>query len=103
MDANHSAYPTHPARFQKPKTEDQTKIFEVLNGDPEFKHVLDDIKANGPEAMNKYLDDTELMIKVSEKLKAAGLSAGPRQMPPPLAAVAPAESAVAQVSWGAAC
>jgi len=40
---------------------------QALENDPELKPMFDDIKANGPDAMMKYLGNEELMRKVSQK------------------------------------
>merc|ERR1711924_586584 len=36
--------------------------------DPELKPMFDDIKANGPDVVMKYLGDESLMQKISQKL-----------------------------------
>lgn len=62
----------------------------VLKDDPELKDVFEDMKTNGASAMQKYWDDTELMLKISQKLRALNL--GPGQDPSG-AAAAPAAPA----------
>eukprot|EP00879_Flechtneria_rotunda_P011121 GHRR01011618.1.p1 GENE.GHRR01011618.1~~GHRR01011618.1.p1 ORF type:complete len:304 (+),score=115.86 GHRR01011618.1:124-1035(+) len=44
-------------------------MYEALKDDPELQPVFDEVKANGPEALQKYWDDTELMSKISAKLR----------------------------------
>merc|ERR1719269_429042 len=39
-----------------------------LEQDPELKPMFDDIKANGPDVVMKYLGDESLMQKISQKL-----------------------------------
>merc|ERR1711934_1079060 len=39
-----------------------------LQEDPELKAMFDDIKANGPDVVMKYLGDENLMRKISQKL-----------------------------------
>merc|ERR1719269_309514 len=39
-----------------------------LEQDPELKPMFDDIKANGPDVIMKYLSDENLMRKISQKL-----------------------------------
>merc|ERR550537_2083452 len=39
-----------------------------LQEDPELKPMFDDIKANGPDVIMKYLQDENLMRKISQKL-----------------------------------
>lgn len=41
---------------------------KALESDPELAPVLEDIKKNGLEAMMKYYQDEELMLKVSQKM-----------------------------------
>jgi hypothetical protein len=53
--------------------------FEVLKDDPEFKHVFEEIQKEGPGAMQKYWEDTDMMSKISAKLRAANLQGGPQQ------------------------
>lgn len=50
------------------------KVFQALRDDPELKHVFDEVAAKGPGALQKYWDDTELMSKISTKLKAMKVS-----------------------------
>eukprot|EP00929_Paragymnodinium_shiwhaense_P072354 TRINITY_DN36729_c0_g1_i1.p1 TRINITY_DN36729_c0_g1~~TRINITY_DN36729_c0_g1_i1.p1 ORF type:complete len:271 (-),score=87.06 TRINITY_DN36729_c0_g1_i1:231-1043(-) len=40
----------------------------ALEEDPELAPILDDIKKNGMEAMMRYYQDEELMLRVSEKM-----------------------------------
>eukprot|EP00929_Paragymnodinium_shiwhaense_P046221 TRINITY_DN2352_c0_g1_i1.p1 TRINITY_DN2352_c0_g1~~TRINITY_DN2352_c0_g1_i1.p1 ORF type:complete len:272 (+),score=99.55 TRINITY_DN2352_c0_g1_i1:73-888(+) len=46
-------------------TQDRMK---ALEGDAELAPVLEDIKKNGLEALMKYVQDEELMLKVSQKM-----------------------------------
>eukprot|EP00448_Togula_jolla_P010325 CAMPEP_0170615224 /NCGR_PEP_ID=MMETSP0224-20130122/25223_1 /TAXON_ID=285029 /ORGANISM="Togula jolla, Strain CCCM 725" /LENGTH=168 /DNA_ID=CAMNT_0010940941 /DNA_START=63 /DNA_END=565 /DNA_ORIENTATION=+ len=41
---------------------------KALETDPELAAVFDDIKKNGLEAMMKYYQDEELMLKISKKM-----------------------------------
>mmetsp|Transcript_50222 Transcript_50222/g.109088 ORF Transcript_50222/g.109088 Transcript_50222/m.109088 type:complete len:263 (+) Transcript_50222:59-847(+) len=41
---------------------------KALENDPELASVFDDIKKNGMEAMMKYYQDEELMLKISKKM-----------------------------------
>ena len=46
----------------------QQEKIKALQEDPEFKPMFDDIKANGPDVVMKYLGDEALMRKLSQKL-----------------------------------
>jgi len=46
----------------------QQEKMRQLEQDPEFKHMFDDIKQNGPDVIMKYLQDEKLMQKISQKL-----------------------------------
>jgi hypothetical protein len=48
--------------------ENQQEKMKQLEQDPELKAMFDDIKANGPDVVMKYLQDEALMRKVSQKL-----------------------------------
>jgi hypothetical protein len=48
--------------------EGQQEKMKQLENDPEFKAMFDDIKANGPDVVMKYLGDEEMMRKLSQKL-----------------------------------
>ena len=45
-------------------------VFAALKDDPELAEVFEDVKANGMGALQKYWDDTDLMSKISSKLRA---------------------------------
>ncbi|CAD7696862.1 unnamed protein product [Ostreobium quekettii] len=47
----------------------------VLKEDPELKGVFDEIKKGGPEAIDKYWNDMELMSKISKKMAALNIGA----------------------------
>jgi len=49
-------------------TDGQQEKMKQLENDPEFKPMFDDIKANGPDVVMKYLGDENLMRKLSQKL-----------------------------------
>jgi len=49
-------------------TEGQQEKMKQLQEDPELKTMFDDIKANGPDVIMKYLQDENLMRKISQKL-----------------------------------
>uniref|UniRef100_A0A7R9VDV6 Uncharacterized protein n=1 Tax=Chlamydomonas euryale TaxID=1486919 RepID=A0A7R9VDV6_9CHLO len=61
--------------------------FAFLKDDPDLKHVFEDVQANGPEAVQKYWDDEELMVKINAKMKEHQLKqqqeAGVAPRPPP--------------------
>ncbi|KAF5834458.1 ankyrin repeat-containing domain protein [Dunaliella salina] len=42
--------------------------YAVLKDDPELKCIFDDVMKDGPVALQKYWNDTELMTKVSAKM-----------------------------------
>ncbi|KAI8473716.1 MAG: flagellar associated protein [Monoraphidium minutum] len=67
-------------------------VFAALKDDPELSGVFEDVKANGAEALEKYWDDTDLMSKISSKLRAMQLG---RQQLAGAAAGAAAEGAAA--------
>jgi hypothetical protein len=46
----------------------QQEKMKQLEQDPEFKPMFDDIKANGPDVVMKYLGDENMMRKISQKL-----------------------------------
>jgi len=46
----------------------QQEKMQQLQEDPELKPMFDDIKANGPDVLMKYLQDENIMRKVSQKL-----------------------------------
>jgi hypothetical protein len=46
----------------------QQEKLKQLEQDPEFKPMFDDIKANGPDVVMKYLGDENMMRKISQKL-----------------------------------
>lgn len=45
------------------------EIYAALKDDPELQHVFEDVKENGPGALQKYWDDSDLMGKISAKLR----------------------------------
>jgi len=48
--------------------EGQQEKMRQLEQDPELKPMFEDIKQNGPDVLMKYLQDEEIMRKVSQKL-----------------------------------
>ncbi|GFR48770.1 hypothetical protein Agub_g10591 [Astrephomene gubernaculifera] len=52
---------------QAPATVDR---LSALKDDPELKDMFEDMKNNGAAAFQKYWDDTDLMLKISQKLRA---------------------------------
>jgi len=48
--------------------EGQQEKMRQLEQDPELKPMFEDIKTNGPDVLMKYLQDEEIMRKVSQKL-----------------------------------
>lgn len=61
-----------------------------MKGDDDFKHVVEDVEANGPTAMKKYWEDSELMEKLAGKIRAMNLAPDA----PPVPAVAKPEVSV---------
>jgi hypothetical protein len=49
-------------------------MYEALKDDPELAEVFADVKENGPTALQKYWDDTDLMSKISAKLRTLQIS-----------------------------
>jgi len=49
-------------------TEGQQEKMKQLQEDPELKPMFDDIKQNGPDVIMKYLQNENLMSKISQKL-----------------------------------
>merc|ERR1719181_2100782 len=49
-------------------TEGQQEKMKQLQKNPQIKTMFDDIKANGPDVIMKYLQDENLMRKISQKL-----------------------------------
>ncbi|CAD7697698.1 unnamed protein product [Ostreobium quekettii] len=47
----------------------------VLKEDPELKGMFDEIKKGGPEAIDKYWNDMDLMSKISKKMAALKMGA----------------------------
>ncbi|KXZ55566.1 hypothetical protein GPECTOR_2g1115 [Gonium pectorale] len=54
----------------------------ALKDDPELKDMFEDMKNNGADAFKKYWDDTELMLKISKKLRALDVSGQEGQAAP---------------------
>ncbi|GIL79791.1 hypothetical protein Vretimale_12414 [Volvox reticuliferus] len=54
----------------------------ALKDDPELQDVFEDMKTNGAAALQKYWDDTELMLKISQKLRALDVNKEPGQAAP---------------------
>jgi hypothetical protein len=52
--------------------ESEQEKAKLLENDPELKPVFDDVKANGPAALQKYYSDEELMRKISAKMGGIG-------------------------------
>lgn len=44
-------------------------LFAALKDDPELAEVFEDVKANGMGALQKYWNDTDLMSKISSKMR----------------------------------
>mmetsp|Transcript_10485 Transcript_10485/g.23576 ORF Transcript_10485/g.23576 Transcript_10485/m.23576 type:complete len:161 (-) Transcript_10485:185-667(-) len=51
---------------------------KAMQSDPQLKAMMEDIQKNGPSAATKYLQDEELMVKVS---RISGASSGPLKVP----------------------
>lgn len=49
---------------------------EELREDPELKAVFDEIAAKGPEALDKYWHDSDLMSKISQRMTELQVKAG---------------------------
>jgi len=45
-----------------------------LKDDPEFAQMFEEIKKEGPDALMKYWDDTEMMSKISKKMEGARIT-----------------------------
>ncbi|KAF6255784.1 flagellar associated protein [Scenedesmus sp. NREL 46B-D3] len=54
-------------------------VYEALKDDAELAPVFEDVKANGPGALQKYWEDTALMSKISAKLRDMKLAGGQQQ------------------------
>jgi len=57
--------------YQKKLNAEDTAVqdrMKSMEGDPELAGVFEDIKKNGLEAMMKYYQDEELMLKISKKM-----------------------------------
>ena len=52
------------------KSPERVKKMMELKDDPELKDVFQDIASNGPAAMEKYWNDTDLMSKIAKKMSA---------------------------------
>ena len=61
------------------KSPERVKKMMELKDDPELKDVFEDIASNGPAAMEKYWNDTDLMSKIAKKMSA--LNVGPETPP----------------------
>ncbi|KAG2491882.1 hypothetical protein HYH03_009834 [Edaphochlamys debaryana] len=66
-------------------------------GDPELQEMFDDMKANGASAFQKYWDDTEMMLKISKKLRALDPNADPAAAPAAEGDEAPAKKLIANL------
>lgn len=78
----------NPAVDGSPDAAANAEKFKFLADDPDMAQVFEDVKANGPGALQKYWEDEELMAKISAKMKAHQLSTEPQapQTPRPPAA-----------------
>ncbi|MEW5318271.1 MAG: hypothetical protein WDW38_009504 [Sanguina aurantia] len=62
-----------PSR-QTPEAQSRSaEVFAALKDDPELAAVFQDMQENGPSAMAKYMEDKDLMLKVSAKLQSMNL------------------------------
>ncbi|GBF96449.1 hypothetical protein Rsub_09248 [Raphidocelis subcapitata] len=50
------------------------EMYEALKDDPDLAEVFADVKENGPSVLQKYWDDTDLMSKISARLRAVQIS-----------------------------
>mmetsp|Transcript_124614 Transcript_124614/g.363884 ORF Transcript_124614/g.363884 Transcript_124614/m.363884 type:complete len:213 (-) Transcript_124614:224-862(-) len=50
------------------------EVREAMNEDPELKAMVEDLEANGSKALQKYLDNAELMEKVEELKRRFGIT-----------------------------
>ena len=75
-------------KMQAQSPERMEKMMQ-LKDDPELKEVFQDIESNGPAAMEKYWDDTDLMSKIAKRMSA--LNVGPGT--PPRSAEVPSSKA----------
>merc|ERR1712072_128198 len=58
-----------PAVQAKSKELRDNGVLDKLEQDPELKHVFEDIKENGMEALQKYWSDEEFMAKISKAMQ----------------------------------
>ncbi|KIY94695.1 hypothetical protein MNEG_13268 [Monoraphidium neglectum] len=68
-------------------------VFNALKDDPELAEVFEDVKANGVAALQKYWEDTDLMSKISSKMRAMQISKQQQQQAGDAAAPAAAAAA----------
>ena len=64
-----------PQKMQSQSPDKMEKMMQ-LKDDPELKEVFQDIESNGPPAMEKYWNDTDLMSKIAKKMSALSVSPG---------------------------
>ena len=64
--------------LQKMQTQSPDRMEKMmqLKDDPELKEVFQDIESNGPAAMEKYWNDTDLMSKIAKKMSALNVGPG---------------------------
>ena len=62
-------------KMQAQSPERMEKMMQ-LKDDPELTEVFQDIQSNGPAAMEKYWDDTDLMSKIAKKMSALNVGPG---------------------------
>ncbi|GLC70734.1 hypothetical protein PLESTF_001027700 [Pleodorina starrii] len=54
----------------------------ALKDDPELQDMFEDMKTNGAAAFQKYWDDTDMMLKISQKLRALDVNRDAGQAAP---------------------
>ena len=69
----------HLLQKMEQKSPERVEKMMELKDDPELKDVFEDIASNGPAAMEKYWNDTDLMSKIAKKMSA--LNVGPETPP----------------------
>lgn len=81
--------------FAPPPPAATQEQFKVLQEDPELQDVMKDISANGISALQKYWDDTDLMMKISQKMGGLSLAGGSGAAAVPGVKEAPASASAA--------
>ncbi|PNW72290.1 hypothetical protein CHLRE_16g674300v5 [Chlamydomonas reinhardtii] len=78
------------ANMSAPQNPVMMERLNLLKDDPELKDMFEDMKTNGADAFQKYWDDTDLMLKISRKLRELNVDGAPAPEAPASAEGAPA-------------